>query len=113
MRAKPKQIERIQDLLNMSKIIPNTFITYELTEEEAIQGAILTVSQKQNIQNHRANIAEEKLSLDYDVNNPQAFLQKEAHLKGQLDVLNWLLDSSEAAEDLAIDNIRNQSGEEL
>ena len=109
MRAKPKQIERLNPRdFKMADIIPNTFTTYELTEEEAIQGAILTVSQKQIIQNYRANIAEEKLSLNFDPSNPQLFIQQEASLKGQLDVLNWLLDSSETAEEEALNNIRNQ-----
>lgn len=81
----------------MSHLIPNSFSTYQLTDEEALQGQILTTLQIQVLQNHRADIAEEKLALSFDANNHLQFAQAEASLKGQLEIIAWLLDSSEVA----------------
>ena len=81
----------------MAILIPNSFSSYDLTEEETLQGSILTLTQQQLIQNYRSVLAEEKLALEYDPANPQIFLQREAGLAGQLAALNYLLDMSESA----------------
>jgi len=90
----------------MSEQIPNTFTTYEFTDKEELQGQILTTLQKQNIQNQRARVAEEKLALDFDTSKPEVFTQQEAYKRGQLEVLTWLLEASDAAE-LALVNGTN------
>lgn len=77
---------------------PTSFTLYELTEEESLQGAIFTILQKQVIQNQRAACAEEKIRLEFDPANPSVFIQQEASLKGQLVILDFLLESSDAAE---------------
>jgi len=80
----------------MASLIPNAFSSYSLTEEETLQGSILTITQQQVIQNRLAVVAEERLHLTYDVANPTAFLQAEAYKKGELDALRYILDVSDA-----------------
>lgn len=83
----------------MSTLISNSFSTYELTDKEALQSAIFTTLQLQNLQNQLANAAEEKLRLDFDPNNPSRFIQQEASLRGQMDILTFLIEASESAAD--------------
>ena len=82
----------------MATLIPNTFSSYELTDDEQTQGSLLTITQKQVIQNHICNIAEEKLALVFDASKPTAYAQEEASLAGQIAALKWMIDISEAAE---------------
>ena len=85
----------------MAHLIPNSFSSWELTDAERMQGSILTATQKQVIETHRAGIAMEKLSLTFDPMNPLIFTQQEASLAGQLQILDYLLDLSETSVDLA------------
>lgn len=82
----------------MAKVVPNLFTSYELTEEEEINGSILTTLQKQRIQNALSLAAMEKSALSFDPLNPTKFAQEEASLQGQLAAYAYILDSSEAAE---------------
>lgn len=83
----------------MAHITTNSFSSYILTDEERLHGALLTLTQKQLIQNEIATIAEEKLALEVDPNNVMPFIQAEAGLAGQMAALKWLLDLSEASEE--------------
>jgi len=74
----------------MAIIIPNDFTSYQLTEQEELEGSILTITQKQVIQNHLSAAAHEKNALEYDPENPQRFVQQEASLKGQLDAYHFI-----------------------
>ena len=78
----------------MATIIPNTFTTYELTEEEQLQGQILSLQQLQVLQNERARVAEEKLSLGINTEDITASVQAEAYKLGQLELLAWIIESS-------------------
>ena len=84
----------------MSTMIPNTFSSYSFTPEEEIQARLLSTLQKQNIQNQISMVATNVLNLEYDVQNPLKFAQDEAFLKGQIQVLTYLLDSSDSAESM-------------
>ena len=81
----------------MPYLIPNSFASYSMTEEEQLQGAVLTTLQVQHIQNQLALCAEEKLTLDFDTSDPNKYIQQEAYKRGQLEMLKYLLESSEAA----------------
>ena len=83
----------------MAHLIDNDFSSYELNEEEALQGSILTITQKQVIQNDIAVYAEEKLNLEFDTNNQMLFIQQESKLAGQIQALRYRLQSSEASEE--------------
>lgn len=88
----------------MARLIPNTFTTFELTPQEELQGSILTIGQKQVIHNKLADVANEKLALILDSNNLDRYIQQEASLKGQMDILQYLLDSSETMEEILATN---------
>lgn len=90
----------------MSCLAENTFSSYRLTEEEALQGSLLTITQKQVIQNDISIYAEQKLALEFDTNNQLLFVQQEAKLSGQIQALRYRLECSEVSEDAlaAIDN---------
>ena len=80
----------------MAILIPNTFSSYDLTEDEEKQGAILTNLQLQVMQNHLATVAEEKLSLTVDPNNMQQFLMEDAYKRGQIDLILYFMEVSRA-----------------
>ncbi len=86
----------------MAHLIPNDFSSYELTEQEEIEGAILTITQKQVIQNYLSAAACEKNGLEYDPAEPLKFAQQEASLKGQIDAYRFILSASDAAEEFLI-----------
>jgi len=83
----------------MAHLIDNDFSSYELNDEEAVQGSILSITQKQVIQNDIAVYAEEKLNLEFDTNNQMLFVQQEAKLAGQIQALRYRLQCSEASEE--------------
>ncbi len=82
----------------MATIIPSQFTSYVLSEKEELAGGLLTIDQKQLIQNDRANVATQLLSLEYDPSKPMEFLQQDAYLKAQLQCFTFLLDRSNECE---------------
>ncbi len=86
----------------MAHLIPNDFSSYQLTEQEEMEGSILTITQKQVIQNYLSAAASEKIGLEIDPENKEKFIQQEASLKGQIDAYRFILSASDAAEELLI-----------
>lgn len=82
----------------MSTLIPNSFSSYDLTDKETLTGSVLTNLQKQVLQNLQAVCAEEKLRLEFDVNNTLLFAQQESYKRAQIDLISYLLDASSSAE---------------
>lgn len=76
----------------------NQFQSWTLTPEEFLQGGLLTSLQKQVIQNQIASVATQKINLEFKPAQPLEFAQQEAHLRGQIDALSYLLTLSEEAE---------------
>ncbi len=76
-------------------LIPSTFSTYALSEEELKSGVQFSSSQKGVIQNLIADLATQKLGLEFDTAAPQQFIQQEAFLAGQIKILQYLLSLSE------------------
>lgn len=91
----------------MARLIDNEFSSYELSDDEALQGAILTITQKQHIQNLLSEAAMEKIGLQLDMTNPHLFIQQESSLKGQIDAYRHMLTCSEVAEDQMKFNAEN------
>jgi len=83
----------------MATLIVNEFSSYELSIEEELQGSVFTTTQLQVLRNAKAAIAEEKIHLEFNPNNPLEFAQREAGLAGQLATYNYLIDKSLAAAD--------------
>jgi len=84
----------------MAHLIPNDFSSYQLTEQEELEGSLLTITQKQVIQNYLAAAAHEKNGLEYSAAEHDRFCQQEASLKGQIDAYRFILATSEASEEL-------------
>jgi len=82
----------------MAQIAQGTFTHYTLSKKEILAGSILTLDQKAVLQNELAMIAEQKLSLDYDAQNPTKFAQDEAFLKGQMSIIRVMLLRSDESE---------------
>lgn len=79
----------------------NPFQVVELGQEDEANGQILNSLQKAVLQNQRAEIATQKLNLVFTPNDVLSYTQQEAYLKGQLDLIQHLLDLSAASEELA------------
>jgi hypothetical protein len=82
----------------MATIIPSSLTRYFLTSEEEIVGQCLNTEQKACIQNNIVLAMEQRMALVPDPNNYPEFIQTEAHLKGQIQAYQYLLECSEAAE---------------
>ena len=82
----------------MAQLITNKFTSYFLTTGEEEIGTTLSYEQRCVIRNKLAAIAEVRLNLAMDTANVSKFIQDEAYLKGQLDTLQWLLDTSDEME---------------
>ena len=76
----------------------NQFQSWTLTPEEFLQGGLLTILQKQVIQNQIASVATQKINLTFTPAQPLEYAQQEAHLRVQIDALSYLLTLSEQAE---------------
>lgn len=87
----------------MPKQLTSQFTRYSFTEEELPAAHIFTDMQIAHIRNEMALIAERKIALVYS--EGQQFLQDEAMLAGQLQILQYLLDTSEATESSVLDQI--------
>ena len=80
----------------------NTFTSLSLSESDTLSGSILNSLQEACIQNQRVAIAEQKLALPFTPNDTLAYTQQEAYLRGQLDILQYLLDLSQESQKLVV-----------
>ena len=83
----------------MATLIPNEFTSYALNDQEQLEGASLTILQKQVLQNQLSICAAELLALEYDVTQPNSYIQQEAYKRGQIEALRFILASSDAAQE--------------
>lgn len=83
----------------MATPITNMFSSFALTEEETMQGCLLTIAQKHFLHNELSATAHQKVALEIDPNNTLAFIQEEARLKGYLEAITYLLDCNDNAEE--------------
>lgn len=84
----------------MSTILPNEFTSYQLNEQEALEGAILTETQRQVIQNELSFVAANILALEFTPEEPMKFAQQEAELRGQLGIYRYILEKSVTAQEV-------------
>ena len=76
----------------------NPFQAWVLSPQEYLAGSVLTLTQKQVIQNQIAQLALQKNNLTFDPEHSLKFLQAEAELRGQITALQYLLDISASSE---------------
>lgn len=81
-------------------LTPNSFSSYHLTEDDTLEGSILTTLQKQVIQNLLVARAEEKLALEFDPDNINRFVQREASLAGEIAAYQTLIANSEISNEV-------------
>ncbi len=74
-----------------------TFLTFTLNRRDSIECNVLTEIQLMGINNKRVDIAKQILTLTYDPLNPTDFGLQQSFLRGQLDVLTWLIEANEVA----------------
>lgn len=79
----------------MAKLEENKFSSYQLDDEEIRQGGMLTITQRQVMQNNLAACAEEALTLEYDAANPVASVQVIAYQQGMLAAYQYIIDNSD------------------
>lgn len=78
----------------------STFTTYTLAPEEELHGQTLTSLNIAVLRNQLAQVASDKLNLAFTPNDVLSFTQQEAYLKGQLDMLQIILDQHDAAQEI-------------
>jgi hypothetical protein len=81
----------------MAKLIPGLFTRYEFNDDEEISAHILSQENIYAIQNLVAEAAEEKVSLKFDPEKPQLFIQREAELQGNINAYKYLLTMHESS----------------
>ena len=81
----------------MAQLLPNSFTSYQLSEEERLSGESLTTLNEQVIQNLISALAEEKLNLTYTPESPTSYALRAAELIGQIGILKLLLETSSIA----------------
>lgn len=84
--------------MSIVNLIPTSFTKYNLSPKD-VKVALLnfTELQKMYIQNLIADAAEEKLALTVPANDIPSFLQKEAELHGQIEILKYILSQIDEA----------------
>lgn len=78
----------------MATLIPNSFASFDMNDEEVAIGSIFTITQMQMLQNDLATAAEEMLALEFDPTCPIMYTQQEAYKRGQMELLRHMLDRS-------------------
>ena len=89
----------------MAEQRPNAFTSWELSQVEEEQGSIFTTDQIHVLRNRLSVLAEDKLRIQFDPQNPQEYMQQEAYKRGQLEEIESLLFTSEAAEQMILERI--------
>ena len=94
----------------MAQLIPNSFSTFSLSADEEESGQVLNLNQKMVLQNKHAAIATQKLNQVFNPADVTDFGIQTAYLQAQLDLINWLLEtSSEVEEQIKSRNTTSQS----
>lgn len=75
------------------------FTSWDLTTKEILEGSVLTITQRQCIQNLICSYATEKVARDLDATNIQQSIYQDAKQAGMIAALQHLLDLSDRAEE--------------
>lgn len=77
----------------MAEVKVNPFAGYIFTAEELIRAATFNMEQRMYIQTVMSDCATEKINIEPTSMSLNKFLQQEAYLRGQIDILGYLLDA--------------------
>ena len=86
----------------MATILPTSQTQYLLSEQEELEGMLLTTNQKFRIQNLIASHSDQIMGMLYDPEHQLAYLQADACFKGKRELLIQLLEDSKNAEEALI-----------
>ena len=70
------------------------FTKVKLSDEEQLDGFRLGTLSLSVLQNLRADVAAEKLRLEFNPLNPNDFIQQEAYKRGQLDIITYIINEA-------------------
>lgn len=97
----------------MQADLNSEYQTYLLSELDSAQGSILSPLQRAVLQNHRMNLIVQKVTLATEgmtQHEKDEYWQQEAYLRGQIDLLTFMFNASDAAvEALAADSSQPDS----
>lgn len=82
--------------MSIDNIKPNVFTEYELTLEEQQLGSVFSGNQLAVLKNLLANAVQQRLRLDFTPTDVIGFAQNEALIKGQISILEFLIDTHES-----------------
>ena len=95
----------------MSELQLNRFSSYYLTDEEQLQACILSPLQRMYLQNLLSADAIAKGDISVDTNNVTKFIQEEAYYKGRIELLEYILQLSDATIESTNNSIINKLGD--
>lgn len=84
-------------------------IRWQMNEQEAIAAAVFSELNYKHIQNELATVLEEKLKTAWDPANPELFVQQHEYLRGQVEILQYLLSLHDNAVNAAVTAMRESS----
>lgn len=80
--------------------LQSKFTSYTFdSDAELTQAQSFTLLNEMFIQSEIASLAERRIAMLYDPENPMGFIQQDAEIKGQIGILEYLLDLSRNARD--------------
>ena len=84
------------------------FTRTKLSTSQFLQSSVLSHTQKELLRNDISETAQQLLSLTFDPTQPHKFVQDHAFLKGQLELLQYLISRSDESEQ-TLRQLANQS----
>ena len=96
----------------MSVITANLFSSYIQSELEERSGMMLTQQTLELLHNQRTRIAEQKLLLSLDPDKLQQYLQEEAYLRGQIDIITHIIELSNVTGKEAYEDAKQMASDE-
>lgn len=92
--------------------LTNPFVYTPLEERSVLESKIFNPIQLIGLQNQRAEIANQLIRLNYEPNNHIDFALQQSFLRGQLELLDFLLESSGISSQELLNLVQRQSGQQ-
>lgn len=77
----------------MAELKANPFAGYIFTDEEMVRASTFHMENRMYLQTVMSDAACEKIALEPAQHSLLSYIQKEAYLRGQIDIINYLLDA--------------------
>lgn len=96
----------------MPKILSQPFIEYSFTDEELINASVLTELQTQYFETRLSQAVVERANLAYEpgsIDAKEVFIYQQEYLRGQIEILQWILNTSIDCKDKQMELHRQQA----